>query len=130
GIVDLPYFFDDVFPLLASGAEDERRPRLAGTRPVGGDRHHPHLVDLPQLAGRADRRAGHAGDVLVAGEQLLHGDLGGMPGIDGDVKPFLGLDGLMDAGAPLAALTEAAGEFIDDHDLAVADDVLAVTMEV
>ncbi len=39
---------------------------------------------------------------------------------------FLGLDGLVDAGPPLAAFAEPARELVDDHDFAVADHVLAV----
>ena len=40
--------------------------------------------------------------------------------------PFFGFDRLMNAVPPLAAFGEAAGELVDDHDLAVADDVLPV----
>jgi len=39
---------------------------------------------------------------------------------------LLGLDRLVQALAPLAALGQTAGELVDDHDLAVADDVLPV----
>ena len=83
-------------------------------------------VDSPQLAGRAHRRAGHAGQVLVAEEEVLHGDPRGLAGGDGDLDALLGLDGLVDAVAPLAALGQPAGELVDDHDLAVADHVLPV----
>ena len=39
---------------------------------------------------------------------------------------FLGLDRLVNARPPLAAFGQAAGELVDDHDLAVADHVLPV----
>ena len=41
---------------------------------------------------------------------------------------FLGFDGLMQAVAPAASGHQAAGEFVDDHDLAVLDHVLHVEL--
>ena len=39
---------------------------------------------------------------------------------------FLGLDRLVQSVAPFPPFRHAAGEFIDDHDLALADDIMAV----
>ena len=84
------------------------------------------LVDLVQLAGAGAGGARHAGQPIVAEEEILHGDPRGLVRGERDLDAFLGLDGLVDAGPPLAAFAEPAGEFVDDHDLAVADDVLPV----
>ena len=43
-----------------------------------------------------------------------------------DLDPLLGLDGLVEAVAPAPSRHGAAGELVDDHHLAVADDVVAV----
>ena len=72
------------------------------------------------------RRARHAGQLLVAEEEVLHGDPRRLARGHGHLDALLGLDRLVDAVAPLAALGQPAGELVDDHDLAVADDVLPV----
>ena len=64
--------------------------------------------------------------LLVAEEEILHGDPRRLAGGHGHLDALLGLDGLVDAVAPLAPLGQPAGELVDDHDLAVADDVLPV----
>ena len=46
-----------------------------------------------------------------------------------DAEPFLGLDGLVEPLAPAAAGHLTAGELVDDDDLAVLDDVVAVALE-
>ena len=66
------------------------------------------------------------GQVLVTQEEVLHRDLRRLAGGDRDLDPLLGFDGLVDAVAPFSPLGQAAGEFVDDHDFAVADHVLAV----
>ena len=128
GGVQLADFLDHGRPLGVRGAEDAVGQPLADGRPVGGDRQHVAAVDPPQLAGRTHRRAGHARQVLVAEEEVLHGDPRRLAGLHGDFDALLGLDGLVDAVAPFAALGQPAGELVDDHDLAVADDVLPVEM--
>ena len=50
----------------------------------------------------------------------------GLPGLERDFDPFLRFHGLMNARPPFAAFAQPAGEFIDDDNLAVADDVLPV----
>ena len=112
---------------LASAVPNTRsgsRWRIAGR--LVGIGHHVAAVDLAQLAGRTHRRAGHARQLLVAEEEVLDGDPRRLAGCHGHLDALLGLDGLVDAVAPLAPLGQPAGELVDDHDLAVADDVLAV----
>ena len=45
-----------------------------------------------------------------------------------DLDAFFGLDGLVQAVAPLPARHQAAGELVDDDDLAVLDDVVHVAL--
>jgi hypothetical protein len=45
------------------------------------------------------------------------------------ISTLLGLDGLVHALVVAAAGQDAAGELVDDHDLAVADDVVLVALE-
>src|SRR3546814_19182419 len=46
-----------------------------------------------------------------------------------DLHAFLGLDRLVQAVGPAAAVHHAAGEFVDDDDLAVLDDIIGVELE-
>ena len=126
--VQLADLLDHRRPLVVGRAEDAVGQPLADRRPVGGNRQHVAAVDSPQLAGRAHRRAGHAGQLLVAQEEVLHRDPRRLAGGHGHLDALLGLDGLMDAVAPFAAFGQPAGELVDDHDLAVADHVLPVEM--
>ena len=67
--------------------------------------------------------------MLVEQEEILNGDPRGLAGFDRDLDPLLGFDGLVDAVPPFAPFGDAAGELVDDHDLAVADDILAIEDE-
>ena len=113
-------------PISLRGAEDLRPQLLPDGRAVGGDGQDVAAIDLAQFAGRIHGRARHAGQVLVAEEEVLDGHAGRLPGGHGDLDPFLGLDRLVHALAPLAAFGQPAGELVDDHHLAVADDELPV----
>ena len=96
-------------------------------RPVGRDRDHVQAVDLVELGGLGHGRAGHARELLVQLEEVLEGDGGQGLVLFLDLDPFLGLDGLVQAVGPLAADHQAAGELVDDDDLAVGlDHVIAV----
>ena len=117
---------DDRLPLVFGGAEHERWQLLPNRRPVRGHRPHAAAIDLVQLAGARGRRARHAGQAVVAEKKVLHGDAGGLIRGERDFDAFLRFDRLMNAGPPLAAFAQPARELIDDHDLAVADDVLPV----
>ena len=88
-------------------------------RPVRRNGDDVELVDLPELAGLGHGGAGHAADFVVQLEEVLQRDRGQRLRFFLDPHPFLGLDGLMQAVAPIAARHEAAGEFVDDDHLAV-----------
>ncbi len=122
-------FVDDGGPFPVFAAEDEIREPLADDGAIGGDDDDGGAIDLAELARGGGGRAGHAGEVLVAEEEILDGDASGLACGDGDVDARLGLDGLVDSLAPLAAFGEPAGELVDDDDLAVADNELAVLNE-
>ena len=87
---------------------------------------HAAAVDLVQLAGAGGGGARHAGQPVVAQEEILHGDARGLIRGERDLDAFFRFDRLMNAGPPLAAFAEAAREFVDDHDLAVAHHVLPI----
>ena len=117
---------DDGRPARLRRPKYERGQGLPHKQPVGRKHHHGATIDAPKLSGRVDGRAGHAGQIRVAEEVVLHRDSCGLAGGRRDLDARLGLDRLVDAVAPLAALAQPAGELVDDHDLSVADDVLAV----
>ena len=119
----------DGLDLLAAGLVDEIVLILADHVAVGGNDHHAQLVDLLELGGLGIGRTRHAAQLLVEPEQVLEGDGGQglVLALDGHV--FLGLDGLVEPVRIAAAFHEAAGELVDDDDLAVADHVIHVPLE-
>ena len=88
---------------------------------------HVEPVDLVKLVRLGHGGAGHSRQLLVQLEEILQGDGGERLVLFLDPDPLLGLDRLVQSVGPLAAGHEAAGEFVNDHDLAVGlDDVVAV----
>ncbi len=118
----------DGVELLALGAVDHVGMVEPLQRPVGGHGDHVELVDLPEFGGLGHGRAGHAADLLVELEEVLQRDRGQRLVLFLDLHAFLGFDGLVQAVAPVAARHQAAGELVDDHDLAVHDHVVHVAL--
>ena len=94
-----------------------------------GTSTHLELVDVDEFVGFGQRRAGHAGELLVHAEIVLEGDRGQRLVFRLDRLVLLGFQRLVQAFRIAAARHHAAGEFVDDDDLAVADDVVLVALE-
>ena len=120
---------DDAFVLLARGAVDLIVLVLPGDGAVGRHLDHAQPVDLHELLGLGRRGAGHARKLFVEAEVVLERHAGQRHVLGLDLDAFLRLDGLMQAVRQAAALHHAAGELVDQHDLAVAHDVLLVLVE-
>ena len=97
-------------------------------RLVRRDRGDAELVDLVELVRLGERRAGHAGELLVQAEVVLDRDRRDRDVLGLDLHALLGLDGLVQALRPAPALHDAAGELVDDLDLAILHDVLDVAL--
>src|SRR5579862_3280568 len=108
--------------------EDEVLLVLARDGDVGRDLDDAEVVDLDELLLLRLRGTGHAGELLVQAEVVLQRDRRHRQVLflDGDV--LLRLDRLVQALAPAAAFHDAAGELVDDLDLAVLDDVVDVVL--
>ena len=126
GGLDLPH---DRAHLLVGGAIDLVVLVETGDRQIGRDLDDGQLVDLGELVRLGRGRAGHAGELLVEAEVILERDRGERHvfRLDGDV--LLRLERLMQAFRIAPARHHAAGELVDDDDLAVADDVVLVALE-
>ena len=120
---------DDRVPLLRLGPVDEIGVLDAAQRPVRRDDDDVELVDLGELFGLGVGRAGHAGELLVLAEVVLEGDGRERLVLALDLDLLLGLDRLVQAVAPAAARHQAAGELVDDDDLAVLHHVVDVALE-
>jgi hypothetical protein len=72
--------------------------------------------------------AGHARELVVQPEVVLERDRGHRHGLALDAQALLGLDRLVQTLAPAPARHLPAGELVDDDDLAVLDDVVAVEL--
>ena len=96
---------------------------------IGRDFHDFELVDVEQLVRFGRRGAGHAGELLVHPEIVLEGDRGQRLVFRLHRLVLFGLQRLVQAFGITPARHHAAGEFVDDDDLAVADDVILVARE-
>ena len=96
---------------------------------VGGDDLDGQLVDLAELGILGECRAGHAGELVIQTEVVLQGDSGQRLVLLAYEHALFGLDGLVQALGVTAAFHNAAGELVDDLDLAVGDHVLLVAVE-
>ena len=95
---------------------------------MGRDRHDADVVDLVELGRLGLRRTGHAGELAVEPEVVLQGDRGEGLVLLLDLDALFGLDRLVHALVVAAAVQDAAGELVDDEDLAVGDDVVLVAL--
>ena len=82
-----------------------------------------------ELVGLGQSRAGHAGKLLVHAEVVLEGDRGERLVLRLDRLVLLGFERLMQPFRIAASRHHAAGELVDDDDLAVAHDVVLVALE-
>ena len=98
-------------------------------RHVGRNLDHFEVVDVEELVGLRQRRAGHAGELLVHAEVVLEGDRGERLVLGLDRLVLLGLQRLVQPLRIAPARHHAAGELVDDDDLAVAHDVVLVALE-
>ena len=128
GVVHLDDLVDQGQVLAGLVAKDEVRLVVADHRLVSRHGHDFELVDLVQLFGLGHSRAGHARELGVEPEVVLEGDRGQGHALALNVHAFLGFDRLMKTLAPAAAGHLATGELVDDDDLAVLDDVVAVAL--
>ena len=102
---------------------------VADARQVRRDVDDFQLVDLRELTGLGHGGAGHAGELRVKPEVVLEGDRGQGLVLVLDIEGFLRLERLVQALRIAPAFHHAAGEFVDDHDAAVLDDVIGVAGE-
>ena len=86
------------------------------------------LVDLHELVGLGEGRAGHARELVVHAEVVLQRDRGERLVLLLDPDALLRLDRLVQALRPAPAVEDAAGELVDDLHLAVDDRVVDVAL--
>src|SRR3989304_2203708 len=97
-------------------------------RDVRRDLGDGEVVDLLELLLLGLRRAGHAAELLVEAEVVLQSDRGEADVLLLDRHALLRLHGLVRPLRPPPALHDAAGELVDDLDLAVHNDIVDVPL--
>ncbi len=127
--VDLRDVRDDRLLLLLDGAVDAVGQVLADARLVGVDRADRQLVELVQLLGDGDGRAGHPAQRAVAPEQGLHDDPVEHRAGGAGLEPLHRLDGRLQPVRPALQVRHAAAGVVDQLDLAVADEVVDVAVQ-
>src|SRR5438477_4742577 len=125
-LVALDDVLDDGVELLALGLVDDIRVVDPDQVAVGRHDGDVELVDLGELLGLCLGRARHPRQLVVHPEVVLEGDRGQRLVLALDAHAFLGLHRLMQAVRPAASGHHAAGELVDDDDLAVLDHVVDV----
>ena len=96
---------------------------------VGRNFHDIQIIDVHKLFCFGESCAGHACQLLIEAEIVLEGDRRHRHVFSLDRNVFLGFECLVQAFGEAAAWHHAAGEFIDDDDLTVLDDVILVELE-
>ncbi len=119
----------DGLELLLLGHVDDVGVVLTHHLHVRRDHRDVEVVDLLELLLFRRRGTGHTGQLVVHAEVVLQGDRGQGLVLRLDLDLFFGLDGLVQAVRPPPAGHQAAGELVDDNDLAVLDDVLVISLE-
>ena len=127
-VVALDDLFDDGVELLVVTAVDDVVVVLPDDRFVGRDGVGVEVVELLELLLLGLGRPGHAGQLVVHPEEVLEGDRRQRLVLVLDRDALFGLDRLVESVGPAPPRHRAAGEFVDDDDLAVADDVLIVLL--
>ena len=117
---------DDGAVFLGGGAIDLVVLVVADHRPVGRHLDDVEVVDVHELVGFGQRRAGHAGELLVHAEVVLERDRGERLVLRLDRLVLFRLQRLVQTFRIAAARHHAAGELVDDDDLAVPHDVVLV----
>ena len=96
---------------------------------VGRDDLHGHVIDLAELRVLGHGGTCHTRELVVHEEVVLEGDRRERLVLLADMHAFLRLDCLMQALGVAPTLHDAAGELVDDLDLAIHDHVLLVAMK-
>ncbi|MPL60832.1 hypothetical protein SDC9_06394 [bioreactor metagenome] len=114
---------------LGGGAIDAVVFVLAGDGAVRRHLDHAEAVDLGEFLGLGGGGAGHPGQLVVKAEVVLEGDRGEGHVLGLDRHALFRLDRLMQTVGQAPALHHAAGEFVDQHDLAAGDDIVLILVE-
>src|SRR5581483_3230695 len=128
-LVHLDDLVDDGLELRLLGLVDHVGLVVADHRAVRRDHDHVEAVDLVELLGLGQRGTGHARELVVLPEVVLDRDGRDRLLLLLDLHALLRLDGLVQAVRPAASGHGPAGELVDDDDLAILDDVVAIAEE-
>ena len=124
----LRHLINDGVVLAVDGLVNAVGQVLTGAGLVGGDADNVQAVDFAELIGLGGGCTGHTGQLFVHTEVVLEGDGSQRLALGGNGHALLGLNGLMQALIEAAAVHQAAGELINDDDLAVLDDIVNVAV--
>ncbi|MND35728.1 hypothetical protein D3C80_263720 [compost metagenome] len=120
---------DDRLELLLAGAVNLVILVDTLDRQVGRHLDDVEAVDVAEFFRFRRGRTGHAGQLFIHAEVVLEGDGGKRLVFRLDLHLFLGFQSLVLTFGITAARHHAAGEFVDDDDFVVADDVVLVAGE-
>ena len=117
---------DDGLELLVSVLVELVVDVLALDRKIGRDFDHVELVDVKEFCRLGRRGAGHASQLRVEAEIILEGYRRQRLVFGRDLDAFLRLDRLVQSLCPAPSVHHPPGEFVDDDDLVLADDIIGI----
>ena len=91
---------------------------------IGRNLDNVQMIDFSELSFFGHTGTGHAGQFFIGTEEVLEGDGREGFGLLHDLNAFFGLDCLMQTFVVAAALHQTAGEFVNDDDLSVLNDIV------
>ena len=127
--MSFPNLLDDRVVFFASRLVNPIVGIRAPHRPIGRNHVHVEFVDIVKLCGLRLGRAGHSCQLLIKPEIILDCDRRQSLRLAIDLHAFFCFHGLMQSIAPAAPWHFAPGEFIDDDDLVILDDVLDILLK-
>src|SRR6185369_15023935 len=126
--MELLYLVYNSRELLLLGLVDDIREIRTQERPVRRDYDYFEVVALVELLGLGIGCSGHAGELCIHTEIILERDGGQGLVLILDDHPLFCLYRLVQAVRPAAPRHQTPGEFVDNHHLAVLDDIVDIAL--
>ncbi len=121
--------FDHALILFPHGAEHPVIFIHAGNGPVGRHFDHAQPINLGEFLGFGQGGAGHTRKLVVKAEKVLERDAGQGEVFRLDFHALFRLDRLVQTIRQAPPRHHAAGELVDQHHRAIADDIILVPLE-
>ena len=115
--------------LFSLGSDNDVGMVNANHRAIGGDHLYIQFVDFAELLRLGCRRARHAADLGILGDQVLHRDRPQNPALRLGCESLFDFDGGVQSGGPAPFTHDPAFELVDRFHLAILDQIIDVAVK-